>query len=310
MRWMSCFLLLVLVLASAACGDDSNRESSSSDTGSAESAEDLPTGIDTDEIASRAQRVLDELTVEEDAEVIDQPAEEALFESENTADSAEIEATATYLDATVSHADTIWSNWFRANGFTEPGVGVYVLRPDDTFTTTCGGETVDGGYNNAFYCPSDPNSTGLGPTGQDTGAIVLPVETLRQMWLGDIFDQQVSSVQRVGDFAAGIITAHEFGHHISDEMGQQTGVAQPGKPNSELIADCFAGVWAYSVFLDNYLEEGDIDEAVNALGVIGDDVGDHGTNAERQTAFLIGYTGTQVAPGGGMPQRCIEEFWR
>lgn len=55
--------------------------------------------------------------------------------------------------------------------------------------------------------------------------------------------------------------------------------------------------------LDNYLEEGDIDEAIDALGVIGDDVGDHGTNAltssaRRRRQRLLPETKADVDDGG------------
>ena len=128
------------------------------------------------------------------------------------------------------------------------------------------------------------------------------------MWTGRVFDKQVSNLKRAGDFAAAMITAHELGHHIEGEMST---VRAPSPPNpyKELIADCFAGVWAYSVFLDNYLEDGDVDEAVNALEVIGDDLGSHGTGAQRQNAFLVGYAGTTEAPGGGVPGKCIDQYW-
>jgi uncharacterized protein len=308
---MCCLLGLLLVFS--ACGsDDEGGQASTGNGGSI-----VPPGKPViDEPPPDVQRLIDELTqAPEQEDTFEQPSQSALFTSGITNPQLDLQATEAYLDATIKHADTIWTNWFTTNGLSEPGVGYEIIQPGETYTTLCdGGQIVDSSYNNAFYCPADPNTTGVGggtkDDGVDEGYVVLPAETFAQMWTGDIFDRRVDSVQRVGDFAAGVIATHEFGHHIAHELSQQLGAQLPGNPNIELIADCFAGVWAYSVFLDNYLEEGDIEEAVNALGAIGDVEGSHGTPDERRNAFLIGYTGTVETPGGGVPQRCMEQFWR
>ena len=66
------------------------------------------------------------------------------------------------------------------------------------------------------------------------------------------------------------VLAHEFGHHIADELSVQLGVkAIPnGDKNNELLADCFAGVHAHALSLgtDGRLDPGDIDEALAAYG--------------------------------------------
>jgi len=202
------------------------------------------------------------------------------------------------------HADKVWTRWFLANGLQEPFVQYEIVRPGETFQSKCdGGLSIPSDYPNAFYCPVDGDP-------DDPGVVILPAQTMARMWTGDIFRRQVDRLKRTGDFAAGVITAHEFGHHVVDSHATQVGRFRPQKPNSELIADCFAGVWADSVRLEEYLEEGDIDEGLNALAVIGDDTGDHGTGPERDNAFSIGLNGTQAQPGGGEPLRCIEEYWK
>lgn len=312
MRWFGLAVLVVMVLVFAACGADEGGGSGGGGAGDAASEGTAPDGgsftrpspPETDPSETGGE-LLGELVTEQPT--FEAPADQARLQSENSASSVTLADTEAYLDATVRHADTIWSNWFKANGLQEPWVGYEILMPGEQYTTRCstrdGKNTFDHTHPNAFYCSVDPNQT-------DNGMVVLPAQTMANMWSGNIFERKVSSLQRVGDFAAGIITAHEFGHHIQDELSEQTGVQGPVNPNSELIADCFAGVWAFSVFLDSYLEEGDIDEALNALGVIGDELGSHGTPTQRQTAFLIGYGGTQQTPGGGQPYRCIEEYWR
>jgi predicted metalloprotease len=78
----------------------------------------------------------------------------------------------------------------------------------------------------------------------------------------------------------------------------------------ELQADCFAGVWGHSTQQRDLLEEGDIDEALNAASAIGDDrlqrqsTGTvnpdsftHGTSAQRQEWFRRGFE-------SGKPEVC------
>lgn len=232
-------------------------------------------------------------------------AQPAVFVSSNDVGKDNLAGTTQYITAVIQHADTIWTDWFKRNNLQEPWVGYKIVQPGTTYQSSCSinsQTSFRSNFPNAFYCQRDMNT-------HDRGMLVFPVETIAKMWTGNIFERRVSNLKRVGDFAAAMMIAHEFGHHIQDELSQQLNVAAPAGSNSELIADCFSGVWAYSVFLDNILEAGDIDEAVNALGVIGDNAGSHGTGAERQNAFLIGYTGSKVYPRGGVPENCIKAYW-
>jgi predicted metalloprotease len=69
----------------------------------------------------------------------------------------------------------------------------------------------------------------------------------------------------------------------------------------ELQADCFAGVWGYSANQEGILEQGDVEEALNAASSIGDDrlqmesqgrvspdSFTHGTSAQRVSWFNTG----------------------
>ncbi|MHA6492422.1 KPN_02809 family neutral zinc metallopeptidase [Pseudomonas borbori] len=118
-----------------------------------------------------------------------------------------------------------------------------------------------------------------------------------------------------GDFAQAYVIAHEVGHHVQTLLGvsarvnaaRQRGEQLEGDNGllvrQELQADCLAGVWAHHAQrrLD-WLEPGDLEEALNAANAIGDDrlqqqsrgqvVPDsftHGTSAQRVRWFKTGF---------------------
>ena len=86
-----------------------------------------------------------------------------------------------------------------------------------------------------------------------------------------------------GDFAQAYVIAHEIGHHVQTLLGISEKVHSARRRVSqvegnklsvmqELQADCFAGIWAFHANrARQILEEGDIEEALNAASAIGDD---------------------------------------
>lgn len=86
-----------------------------------------------------------------------------------------------------------------------------------------------------------------------------------------------------GDFAQAYVVAHEVGHHVQNLLGLSDKVhaMRPRLSQTdynklsvrlELQADCFAGLWANNADRTRHiLEEGDIEEALNAASMIGDD---------------------------------------
>jgi predicted metalloprotease len=86
-----------------------------------------------------------------------------------------------------------------------------------------------------------------------------------------------------GDFAQAYVIAHEVGHHVQNQLGiaeqvqnarQQADESQANALSvmMELQADCFAGVWAnHTEQAQQILEQGDIEEGLNAAAAIGDD---------------------------------------
>jgi predicted metalloprotease len=85
-----------------------------------------------------------------------------------------------------------------------------------------------------------------------------------------------------GDFAQAYVIAHEVGHHIQNILGIAGKVQQERarvddvtsnqlSVRMELQADCLAGIWGQEAGAANILEQGDIEEALNAAAAIGDD---------------------------------------
>ena len=122
------------------------------------------------------------------------------------------------------------------------------------------------GFNQAavgpFYCPAD-----------------------QQVYLDlDFFLRLQNQINAPGDFAQAYVIAHEVGHHVQNLLGisDQVRAAQRRTDQTqanqllvrlELQADCLAGVWASDIESRGniILEEGDIEEGINAAGQVGDD---------------------------------------
>ncbi|HVL64278.1 MAG TPA: neutral zinc metallopeptidase [Actinomycetota bacterium] len=112
-----------------------------------------------------------------------------------------------------------------------------------------------------------------------------------------------------GDFAQAYVIAHEVAHHVQNLLGLNDRVqrAAPDERNEmsirlELQADCFAGVWAFTVFERQQLEEGDLEEGLEAAAAVGDDrlqkeatgsvnreTWTHGSSAQRVRWFRTGF---------------------
>jgi predicted metalloprotease len=132
------------------------------------------------------------------------------------------------------------------------------------------------------------------------------------MYLDLRFFQAMAQRFGVGGFAQAYVVGHEFGHHIQTLTGilQRRAVADQQDPagqndrsvRTELQADCLAGVWAHSVYQRAKITGADIDEALRAAQVIGDDfqqhisgravdsgLWTHGSSAQRQRWLKIGF---------------------
>jgi uncharacterized protein len=127
---------------------------------------------------------------------------------------------------------------------------------DGATDSACGGATAQLG---PHYCPLDER-------------VYLDV---------DFFRDLQKRFGAPGDFALAYVVAHEIGHHVQQLMGISTRVSEEQRANPEsanelsvrleLQADCLAGVWAFTTYERRLLEEGDLEEGLNAAAAVGDD---------------------------------------
>jgi predicted metalloprotease len=213
------------------------------------------------------------------------------------ADPAVIEAEAELAEfsgVVLKDTEDIWHQLFSESGSTyrEP---VLVLF-SGSVESACGFSSSATG---PFYCPGDSK-------------IYIDLSFLEDL------QKQLGAH---GDFAVAYIIAHEVGHHVqnllgvTDEINQLRGndetINNQNLVKLELQADFLAGVWAHHAQrTKNILEEGDIEEAINAAQAVGDDrlqmqsqghiVPDaftHGTSEQRKTWFLKGFRTGDISQG-------------
>ncbi len=212
------------------------------------------------------------------------------------------------VDLTVQALDIYWTGWFREQGLSEPWVMIQTLGLDQTFTSNCidasTGEqlVISGLTNNAMYCSADNAEDASGNL--INGVIILPLVPLALMAGGNMWGWgQIPP----GNYAPVAMIAHEFGHHIQDELSIQLGEAYPPNPEIELLADCFAGrflgIWNDFEPLDG----AQIDAILLGWGFIGDydaDQNSHGTAGQRRFALGVGFNS-----GDDAPSVCIDKYW-
>jgi predicted metalloprotease len=193
---------------------------------------------------------------------------------------------AKFVSTILADTEDVWTDVFTKAGATYRDPKLVLFR--GATPTACGqGQSAMG----PFYCPADQKVY------IDLGFY----ETLK------------TRLGAPGDFAQAYVIAHEVGHHvqnllgISNKMEQMRSRVSKTEYNAlsvrlELQADCFAGVWAHHANnARQLLEQGDVEEAINAAARIGDDALQrgsghevvpesftHGTSAQRQRWFANG----------------------
>ncbi|HEX7905645.1 MAG TPA: neutral zinc metallopeptidase [Chitinophagaceae bacterium] len=202
---------------------------------------------------------------------------------------------AEFVKVVLAETEDVWNKIYAENGqhYTEPTLVLF----RDAVASACGSASSASG---PFYCPGDS-----------------------KLYIDLSFYQELQDrLNAPGDFAMAYVVAHEVGHHIQNLNGTAEKVNRLRQQLSEkefnrysvmmeLQADFLAGVWAnHDQKMKNILDEGDIDEALNAANAIGDDrlqrqatgqvVPDaftHGTSAQRMYWFKKGYQTGDIKQG-------------
>jgi predicted metalloprotease len=201
-----------------------------------------------------------------------------------------------FIEAILVDTEDVWEKIFKENNiqYERPNLILFT----DSQVTGCGTATSASG---PFYCPTD-----------------------QKVYIDLAFFEELKTKYGAqgGDFATAYVIAHEIGHHVQTLLGTSTKMRQlqQGKSQAEanklsvaleLQADFYAGVWThYNQKMNNFLEEGDIDEALSAAHAVGDDAIQskiqgrivpesftHGTSAQRKAWFMKGYNTGDINQG-------------
>jgi predicted metalloprotease len=202
---------------------------------------------------------------------------------------------AQFVSVVLADVEDVWTEIFRQSGATYREPTLVLFR--DQVQSACGYATAASG---PFYCPAD-----------------------MKIYIDLSFcDDLANKYGAQGDFAIAYVIAHEVGHHVQNLLGILDEVTAERQRLSEvranqltvrleLQADFYAGVWAHhaSRMFDS-LEEGDIEEALNAAASIGDDVLQkkyqgrvipdtftHGTAAQRSSWLRKGWVTGDISQG-------------
>ena len=210
-------------------------------------------------------------------------------------ETAEEKELAQFVSVVLAETEDVWHNIFADKGmeYREPKLVLFT----GSVQSACG---VAGASTGPFYCPGD-----------------------EKLYIDLSFYQELQSrFKAPGDFAMAYVVAHEVGHHIQKLLGTMDKIQSLRSRLSEeeynqysvrleLQADFYAGVWAhYTDKIDGLLEEGDLDEALNAASAVGDDniqkqmqgyvvpeSFTHGTSAQRKQWFYKGYRTGDIEQG-------------
>ncbi|RTZ64723.1 MAG: flagellar biosynthesis protein FlgM [Aquificaceae bacterium] len=160
-----------------------------------------------------------------------------------------------FIGVVLEISEQVWGDIFaRSNArYQKPKLVMFSNRVQ----SACG---ITSAATGPFYCPGD-----------------------NKIYIDPNFFSELTRMGGRGDFAKAYVIAHELGHHIQSLQGisdkvtrmqQRTNARQANKLSVrlELQADCYAGIWAHHAEKKlHILDDGDIEEAINAANVIGDD---------------------------------------
>jgi predicted metalloprotease len=194
----------------------------------------------------------------------------------NAADFEGADSYEVFASTVVGSNNDMWARVFAAQNktYTEP---LLVLFRGGT-QSACGGASAQVG---PHYCPLD-----------------------NSIYLDETFFDELRQLGAEGDVAQAYVIAHEVGHHVQHQLGVlSTEQTQADSVAIELQADCYAGLWAYSIRDAGVFNADEIAEALGAAAAVGDDriqsryagrvtpeTWTHGSSEARVAAFTQGYT--------------------
>ena len=199
-----------------------------------------------------------------------------------------------FVKVVLADTEQVWADVFRNELGRTYRPATLVLFKGAT-QSPCGNAS---GATGPFYCPAD-----------------------RKAYLDtDFFVTMARRMRAGGDFAAAYVVAHEIAHHVQNELGilgeANKARSRMNKTDSnrvsvmiELQADCLSGIWTrHAQQRFGILEEGDLEEAINAAKQIGDDTIQrnagrrpmphtftHGTSEQRMRWFARGLQSGAIA---------------
>ena len=207
------------------------------------------------------------------------------------ASNASEQPTVEFVSFVLDDAQNTWTQLFQAQGKRYRPARLQIFR--DSLPSACGlGQSAMG----PFYCPSD-----------------------QKVYIDlSFYDELRQRFGAPGDFAQAYVISHEIGHHVQHLLGldrEVQGASERERTGEggasvrlELQADCFSGVWAHSTHQRQLLEAGDLEEALKAAAVIGDDALQkqaggavrpesftHGSSAQRARWFKRGFESGDMA---------------
>lgn len=213
------------------------------------------------------------------SEVVQQALNGQMGQTENYTPTAQEEEFAVFAKQILASTEDVWTAEFKKMGRTYKAPTMVLFH--GSVRSGCGNATSAVG---PFYCSADE-------------CLYLDL---------DFFNEMPKSLGAGGDFAYAYVIAHEVGHHVEHLLGildkahQEMSRQDEAEKNRtsvriELLADYYAGVWGYHEnAMFGSLEEGDLQEAIDAAQKIGDDYlqkrsrGEvypesftHGTSAQR-----------------------------
>jgi predicted metalloprotease len=200
--------------------------------------------------------------------------------------SPEEDALVEFVSFVLDDTQATWTQLFEQSGQQYQDAQLVLFR--GSTSTACGTGSAQMG---PFYCPLD-----------------------QKVYLDlNFFEELSRRFGAPGDFAQAYVIAHEIGHHVQMLTGinEEVRNLQQSNPDDandlsirqELQADCFSGVWARSTYERGILEEGDIEEGIQAATVVGDDyiqrelgggrvnpeTWTHGSSDQRVKWFQVGF---------------------